>query len=437
MKLKRFFFLSILFIALILNHYVVFAQIDTSKTSKTVLTKSFYSSNDLKEKQNIYNKIILHYPETNVLDTTINYDELKRILALNYLTNEDTINYSLYIASIKDKYSLAASLNDVASNWAKVKPMRSAAERISLLSVSINDSLLTHPLTSKPITIKLNEWNEKLKRQKINCTTTYSYILYLSGKTESAINYMKPLYKDIKDTDYLFLEYYSLMLGESGNVSLSNQIILDLLLKGHQSPALNKQLKKNYITINGNDTDFEKYQNDINAKVKKSLIDRISKQINTKKSPDFIITNSENQKVSLKDLNDKVIILDFWATWCVPCLDSFPAMQMAVNKYKDNDSVKFIFIDTWENDKNYKELVKNYISKSGYKFNIAFDDMDKYGKQQKLSTLFKVKSLPTKIIIDKNGFIKFQEEGFSGSTNDLFNELSTKIDYLLNEKKKK
>src|ERR1700748_85368 len=63
-------------------------------------------------------------------------------------------------------------------------------------------------------------------------------------------------------------------------------------------------------------------------------------------APDFKLKDIDGKEISLASLNGKIVIVDFWATWCGPCKASFPGMQLAVNNFKNDKDVVFLFIDT-------------------------------------------------------------------------------------------
>ncbi len=125
----------------ILTAKKTFSQSD-STLSKSYLTKQFYISEDLSGKQLWYNKILSLYSEESIPESDIDYDDLKRILALNYLIASDTINFDVYYKGIHDKISLSSDFNLIAGNWLRNMVLNGAALRLSNISIAINDSLL-------------------------------------------------------------------------------------------------------------------------------------------------------------------------------------------------------------------------------------------------------------------------------------------------------
>jgi thiol-disulfide isomerase/thioredoxin len=409
------------------------AQVSDNQT-KTDLIKKFYDSATLLEKQRIFDIITKKYPQTDPKNLDVKFDDFRYILSINYLETGDTVRFSENIAMIKDKFLLSQNLNNIAQHWVKVKPLLAAGLKMSLLSLSINDSLQRIPKLSRPANLPLKEWKKMLMDQKIKFTTTYAYGLYSSGNIEKALSYMEPIFNKKSESDFQFLEYYSLVLGNSGNAKKSDKIIIDLWSKGYASSDMDVQFKKNYVSLNGSENDFDKYKLQVNDKIKQTQILRMTEKSLDIQAPQFKLISAQNDTLSLKSFEGKVLVIDFWATWCVPCIEMFPTMQKLVDKYKTNDSVKFIFINTWENDNNYHDLVKKFIRSSGYNFTFLIDERNANSKQKKISDQFLINSLPTKIFIDRHGKIKFIEEGFSGSSESLFNEASTRIDFLLNQK---
>jgi thiol-disulfide isomerase/thioredoxin len=73
-------------------------------------------------------------------------------------------------------------------------------------------------------------------------------------------------------------------------------------------------------------------------------------------------------EVSLEQFKGKIVIIDFWATWCGPCLQSFPGLQTSVDKYKDNNDVKFLFINTWERVDRQEEECRGFHRKKFLSF---------------------------------------------------------------------
>jgi thiol-disulfide isomerase/thioredoxin len=125
----------------------------------------------------------------------------------------------------------------------------------------------------------------------------------------------------------------------------------------------------------------------------------------------------DGKEVSLESLKGKIVIVDFWATWCGPCIASMPGMKKAQEKLAARDDVKFVFVDTWETVDNKNANSKDFMAKKKYPFYVLMDNEDKMVKD------FEVSGIPTKFIIDKAGNIRFKAIGFEGNTDALADEV--------------
>jgi peroxiredoxin len=147
-------------------------------------------------------------------------------------------------------------------------------------------------------------------------------------------------------------------------------------------------------------------------------------------APAFTLKDMAGKTVSLSDYKGKVVVLDFWATWCVPCRNSFPAVQATINKYKNDKDVVFLFVDTREKVDNYKELITKFLEDTHYDFRVLLDEHNEDGRQGKLYKEYAMPGIPTKYIIDKNGVIRFMNIGFMPGRTDeqVSDELSKEIE---------
>ncbi len=102
-----------------------------------------------------------------------------------------------------------------------------------------------------------------------------------------------------------------------------------------------------------------------------------------------------------ENLKGKVVLVDFWATWCTPCKASFPAMDELQKKYGTND---FVVIAISVDEK--KSAMTKYLSKNPVAFTTLHDSA------QKLVAVADVATMPTSFLIDRTGKIRFVHTGF-------------------------
>lgn len=105
--------------------------------------------------------------------------------------------------------------------------------------------------------------------------------------------------------------------------------------------------------------------------------------------------------VSIGALKGKVVIVDFWATWCDPCKKSFPKLQDLYTKYKAS-GLEIVGIS--EDDEN--SGIAEFGTAHGSKFPLAWD------KDKAIAGKWQPKSMPTSFVVDRNGVVRFAHLGY-------------------------
>lgn len=107
---------------------------------------------------------------------------------------------------------------------------------------------------------------------------------------------------------------------------------------------------------------------------------------------EFTLKSLDGEMVSLKDFRGKVILLNFWATWCPPCKFEMPAMENLYKRYKDK-GLEIVAVNLQEG----ADTVKRFMQKNGYTFTGLLDS------NGDVSVAYNASYIPVTYIIDKNG----------------------------------
>lgn len=116
-------------------------------------------------------------------------------------------------------------------------------------------------------------------------------------------------------------------------------------------------------------------------------------------APDFELENLAGQKVRLSDLKGKLVLVNFWASWCIPCVQEMPTLQAFQQQYP---GITVLGINLEEDN----TTIQNYLEQVGATYEILLD------REARITSEYRIITLPTTFIVDEKGMIRYRHIGY-------------------------
>ena len=317
-------------------------------------------------------------------------------LLVREIRNEKGIEEAADFLIKNENFASSASFNSVAWQLYESNQNLDLASLLSEKGTAIARNEYQNHSETKPENMTSDDWQQSRKQSLAMILDTYASIEREKGNSDSAIK--------------LFEEAVDLTNGDFAEIN-----------ENYVSENMKSMIKNVFTELNGSEEGFDQYIKEFDEKARQKMVERLKNEIESRPAEDFTLVDLEGENVKLSDFKGQTVVVDFWATWCRPCLESFPGMKKAIEKLAKEKNVKFLFVNTWERVENKKENAAEFIKKNDYPFHVLLDE------ENKVVEKYKVQGIPTKFIIDKNQNIRFESIGFRGKTDELVEELSLMV----------
>ncbi|MCX6153705.1 MAG: redoxin family protein [Candidatus Kapabacteria bacterium] len=279
----------------------------------------------------------------------------------------------------------------------------------------INEPISEKELKHKPHQYTALEWLDDQYLLHGTFAETIGSIYYSADSLKEAEKYFaKALELEGLEVSSFLLEKYISTEMDLGNYQKALLLANSALIASKSSVLIEKNHYDIYIKLFpaiANDT--AKYDKYLDSLADLAFKERVSKLRYLKQNLNAIpynLISTDGKHLSSEELKGKIVIMEFWATWCGPCQAKFPAFEAISKKLEGSKDIVYVIVDIWERAGSKLNDIIEFKNNNKLTFPIYLDELGLI--QQKLS----LTGLPVTVYFDKEGRIQFKEYGYSSDT---------------------
>jgi len=329
---------------------------------------------------------------------------------------------STYLAVIRGDPENYEALNNLAYEWARRGANLDSAAAFAQRAVRLSREKLPK---NKPMGMSRESWQEMVRNAQGNYLDTYGWVLYQRGEHGRALEQLRQAAELAQDPT---IEYhYGLALYQGGKIDEAiGRLATGVAGRIEDSAAARADLERIYRekfkSLKGLDQAVEAAGQKLASRRQEAMATEAAKLVGSA-APDFALDGLDGARHRLSDLRGKVVVLDFWATWCGPCRKSMPLVQKTHDAYRDRPvAIWGVNLEPREQ----LEQIRSFAAANRIGFPILLGGKMGNG----LDVPYQVTGIPTTFVIDKQGVIRFRHIGYRENLDQL---LAGNIEALLKE----